>query len=926
MLLSNRIVFLTVLFLLFSFNNLAFAKKPSEKKLNTIEEVSDELKELSADIKKLENELSKKGLTLKSKAEIQKKKNLLVSKKWNLKLLQKRVFYKKRLHYSSLLHSMKLAVTPSKICESPCRVTIEAIPNKNFNDKIKTYHFFIDEKKIESNTSKIETTLVFNKNSFPIKQRRHFKDNIDIVKKFQLRAEGIISEYQYIKSEKKTIAVKSATPNDSSIQLLTTSARPLDKIIISLGENPEETLTGKVDNYDIVFKKDPALPGTMFAILPYINKDTVSLFISNKEFSIKILPLENVEMPSEFLAQNINKVAELLDLYTTDENYAANLGKDGVQGFLYLKEMLVLINNYITKQASQESIQLAANLLNQSFKNDNDLFQLYTYQNSKKNSLIVNNQQKATMYNVGKFIHFFSQSIITSANATSIEDLALFLTEFGKLLDKIVGLGTKTLYDGMIHKCYISKGRPVPDYVELAEFLLNTWTGASLAALPINPLAGALSYLGSIAGAVALVTRINYDCEGDTLIKPKLIIHNQPTLPMKSGSSLSYNLSCDVGDSRYYAEGSILTKVTSRLNYSIPVLESGGKMISTDKTVKKCDGLGQDYLDTKHDVSCTTNTLKETQYYLNNKNAYEKFNKSLCKGSSSYYVGIYEATTPQLSCDFVNETEKVNISSPTINGNPIVMDLTKVWNCPKASFTYSVNNFNVTFNAKDSFNQDIKDLTYKWDFGDGQSTETSSSTITHIFNEAKKYNVKLTISDPFGANDEITQTIEVQPIEFSFFLNINPMGTYLPEHAGGATRLSFQSIPNNPNIKLQAGDIIYIQGLGNYQTEPVEYGGTDTHAWMIGVFANRGTFYFPGEDSIYESIESAPTYIGQLPTDIPEDFYIPFDGSVKLQVPKGATEILFSPDDNKFTDNSDPNGDFGVQIRIQIKHYQQNLQ
>ena len=924
MLLSCRILFLTVLFLLF--NSLAFAKNPNEKKINSIEEVSEELKLLSEDIKKLEKELLKKGLTFKNKIELQKKKNLLVSKKWNLKLLQKRAFYKKRLHYSSPFHSMKLIVTPSKVCESPCRVTIEAIPDRIIKNKIKTYYFFIDEKRIESTVSKIETTLVFNKNSFSTTQQKHFKDKVDIVKKFQIRAEGIISEYQYIKSEKRLVAVKSATSNNSSIQLLTTSARALDKIIISVGEQSEETITGKIDNFDIVFKKDVIVPNTMFAILPYTNKDTASLLIANKEFSIKVLPLENVEMPKDFLAQNISKMAELLDLYTTDDNYAANLGKDGVQGFLYQKEMLVLINNYIMEKASQESIQLAANLLNQSFKSDTDLFQLYTYQDSKQNSHIVSNQQKITMGNLGKVMQMLSHSIISSASASTQEDPQLFLTEFGKLLGKLIDLGPRTLHDGMIHKCYISKGRAVPPYIKNTETTLDALAAAVWVVLPLSPMSAGFGYLGSIAGSIALVTRINYDCEGDTLIKPRLIIHNQPTLPIKSGNSLSYNLTCDVGDPRYYAEGSVLTKVTSRLNYSIPVLESGGKMTSIDKTVKNCTGLGQDYLGTKHDVSCATNVLKETQYYLNNKNDYEKFNKSLCKGAPSYHVGIYEATEPQLSCDFVNQPEEVNINSPLVNGNTIVMDLTKVWNCPRASFNHSISGFTVTFNANDSFNQDIKNLTYKWDFGDGQSIETSSPLITHHYSEAKKYNVKLTISDPFGANDEVTQSIEIQPIDFSFFLKVDPRGTYLSGHNGGATRLNLQSIPGNPNISLQAGDIIFIQGLGNYLPEPVEYGGSDTHAWMIGVFANSGKFYSPGEDSNYESIESAPTYVGNIPTDIPEDFYIPFDGSVKLQVPVGATEILFSADDDKFTDNSDPNNDFGVQVKIQVRRYQENLQ
>ena len=45
---------------------------------------------------------------------------------------------------------------------------------------------------------------------------------------------------------------------------------------------------------------------------------------------------------------------------------------------------------------------------------------------------------------------------------------------------------------------------------------------------------------------------------------------------------------------------------------------------------------------------------------------------------------------------------------------------------------------------------------------------------------------------------------------------------------------------------------------------------------------------------------------------------MPYGYYGKLQIPTGATRILFSSLDSNFAGNSDPDGDFGIWVRVSI--------
>jgi PKD repeat protein len=67
----------------------------------------------------------------------------------------------------------------------------------------------------------------------------------------------------------------------------------------------------------------------------------------------------------------------------------------------------------------------------------------------------------------------------------------------------------------------------------------------------------------------------------------------------------------------------------------------------------------------------------------------------------------------------------------------------------------------VTFDATDSFNPYGSITDYAWNFGDGNATTTTSTTINHIYETLGTYNVSLTVTDEFGLTNSTMKSLMV---------------------------------------------------------------------------------------------------------------------------------------------------------------------
>jgi hypothetical protein len=132
------------------------------------------------------------------------------------------------------------------------------------------------------------------------------------------------------------------------------------------------------------------------------------------------------------------------------------------------------------------------------------------------------------------------------------------------------------------------------------------------------------------------------------------------------------------------------------------------------------------------------------------------------------------------------------------------------------------------------------------------------------------------------------------------------------DSAGTALRLDLGSIGVLPGYE------IHLVAVGDWNAGP--YG--DVQHALLGVFSSNATLLdptllhrVPGAISAGPSNFSGGTWPNGEPTDIAEDFLIP-DAGIDVVVPQGATQLFISVADIHYRDNSDPDGDLGIQITI----------
>ena len=98
---------------------------------------------------------------------------------------------------------------------------------------------------------------------------------------------------------------------------------------------------------------------------------------------------------------------------------------------------------------------------------------------------------------------------------------------------------------------------------------------------------------------------------------------------------------------------------------------------------------------------------------------------------------------------------------------------------PVANFTYSperpIANQTITFDASSSYDPDGTIVSYEWDFGDGNITNTTHEIIKHSYSESGIYEVTLTVTDDEGAKNSTSKEVSVQPAD-----KTPPIITFVP--------------------------------------------------------------------------------------------------------------------------------------------------
>ncbi|MBI5851387.1 MAG: hypothetical protein HZB39_10240 [Planctomycetes bacterium] len=165
-------------------------------------------------------------------------------------------------------------------------------------------------------------------------------------------------------------------------------------------------------------------------------------------------------------------------------------------------------------------------------------------------------------------------------------------------------------------------------------------------------------------------------------------------------------------------------------------------------------------------------------------------------------------------------------------------------------------------------------------------------------------------------------------------LRIDPRHTYLLR--------SNDAVPEPLAISLSAvgvspGQVVRMRAVGDWDCGgPCADNGINTGA----VFSNGATllpatqrFRVPGAIDAGCDIVTGPTYFGSLANDIQEDFAVSLgstsavtQAAVIVEVPANATHVFVCALDSLYSDNTDPDGDYGVEFTVLAPTVWQTIQ
>jgi hypothetical protein len=144
----------------------------------------------------------------------------------------------------------------------------------------------------------------------------------------------------------------------------------------------------------------------------------------------------------------------------------------------------------------------------------------------------------------------------------------------------------------------------------------------------------------------------------------------------------------------------------------------------------------------------------------------------------------------------------------------------------------------------------------------------------------------------------------------SFLFRVNPAGSYLSVDVpvGSAKPIAPTSVKLS-DLGVVPGDTIALLAQGDYKAGSQF---SDNSDGLLAVFVDQsGSYLAPAN---YRQKFTQKQSSGQQ-TDISQDFKLADDIPEGIVTPSNAHAILFSVEDSFYSDNSDPDGDFGVTIK-----------
>jgi hypothetical protein len=155
------------------------------------------------------------------------------------------------------------------------------------------------------------------------------------------------------------------------------------------------------------------------------------------------------------------------------------------------------------------------------------------------------------------------------------------------------------------------------------------------------------------------------------------------------------------------------------------------------------------------------------------------------------------------------------------------------------------------------------------------------------------------------------------------FVSLNPAATFWRTGGENPPPAPVHSLAS---LGLTPGGWCTLEEVGDWAAGG---GYPDAGRGLVAVFSTSSTLLdgsvqnrVPGGVGTGASVTSGPTFYGGLPTDMPTDFFVSHFGSephaTYVRVPLSAQFVFFAAGDSLFSDNSDPDGDYGVMIVPEI--------